>query len=107
MKITCDQCKGDGLDRAAQWLDGSFASCAKCKGDGSITLPDPPASPRDVQITNEGSIWLFEPLTEAGKLWINQHISEDAAWFGPSLVVEHRYARDIVQGMRDAGLRLV
>jgi hypothetical protein len=48
---------------------------------------------------------VFCPLTAEAKEWINEHI-HDALWFGSALVVEHRYAWGLAQGMRDAGLVL-
>jgi len=59
----------------------------------------------DVQFRNEGSIWLATPLTDAAREWIAEHI-EDATYFGPSLVIEHRYVPDIVQGMANDGLEV-
>lgn len=58
----------------------------------------------DVKVQNEGSIFLFHPLTEAGKDWIKENIDNDAQFFGDALVVEHRYAGDIAHGMQGDGL---
>jgi len=33
-------------------------------------------------------------------------VQPDAQWFGTTLVVEHRYAWGLAQGMKDAGLVL-
>jgi hypothetical protein len=60
----------------------------------------------DVSVRNEGSIFLFQPHTEAAKDWIAEHIPEDAQYFGTALVVEHRYAGDIAEGMKGDGLTL-
>ena len=48
----------------------------------------------------------FCPLTLRAKEWIDEHVQEDAQWFGHALVVEHRYAWGLAQGMKDAGLVL-
>lgn len=58
----------------------------------------------DFEVRNEGTIFLFTPLTQAAKDWIAENIPDDATYFGPALVVEHRYAADIAQGMLAAGL---
>jgi hypothetical protein len=63
-------------------------------------LPDP----IDVQVTNGGSIFLFQPYTDEAKAWIKNNVSEESQWFGFSLAVEARYAQDLAQGMIDAGL---
>jgi hypothetical protein len=60
----------------------------------------------DVLVHNEGTIFLFNPLTAAGKEWIDDNVQPDARWFGTTLVVEHRYAWGLAQGMQDAGLIL-
>ena len=61
----------------------------------------------DVSVENHGSIFLFRPLTEAAEQWIQDNVSDEAQYFGTALAVEHRYARDLAQGMLEAGLRLV
>ena len=60
----------------------------------------------DVLVHNEGTLFLFCPLTSRGKDWINDHVSPDAQWVGSALVVEHRFAWGRAQGMKDAGLVL-
>ena len=59
----------------------------------------------DVLVYSEGTLFLFCPLTARAKGWIDEHV-QDGHWFGAALVVEHRYAVDLVQGMKDAGLLL-
>lgn len=58
----------------------------------------------DVAVLNEGSIFLFRPNTEAGRNWINDNIADDAIWHNDSLVVEHRFVQDIIDGMIEDGL---
>jgi len=60
----------------------------------------------DVRLHNEGSIVLFELISEPAKVWVSEKVSDDAQWFGHQLVVEHRYAEDIVNGMREDGLEV-
>jgi hypothetical protein len=60
----------------------------------------------DVLVHNEGTLFLFCPLTSQAKEWIDEHIQPDAQWFGSVLVVEHRFAWGLAQGMKDAGLVL-
>lgn len=60
----------------------------------------------DVLVCNEGTVFLFCPRTSRGKGWIDEHVQPDALWFGNTLVVEHRYAWGLAQGMKDAGLVL-
>lgn len=59
----------------------------------------------DVIVTNEGTIFLFEPRTEAAREWVREHVQlEGWQWFGPAFCVEHRFALDLAQGMTDDGL---
>jgi hypothetical protein len=59
----------------------------------------------DILVRNEGTVFLFCPLTQRSKQWIDEHV-QDALWFGTVLVVEHRYALGLAVGMKDAGLVL-
>jgi hypothetical protein len=63
------------------------------------------ASTPDLLVRNEGTVFVFCPLTPEAKRWIDEHV-HDSLWFGSALVVEHRYARALAVGMQDAGLVL-
>jgi len=60
----------------------------------------------DVLVRNEGTVFLFCPLTPQAQEWIDEHVQSDAQWFGNALVVEHRYAWGLAKGMKDEGLVL-
>lgn len=60
----------------------------------------------DFLARNEGSIWLFTPITDAAHAWVAEHIPDDAQTWGESIVVEHRYIGRIVQGAANDGLRV-
>ena len=60
----------------------------------------------DVLVRNEGTVFLFCPLTPRAKEWIDEHVQSDAQWFGNALVVEHRHAWGLAEGMKDEGLVL-
>ena len=64
------------------------------------------ASAPDVLVHNEGTVFLFNPLTSRAKEWIDDNVQPEAQWFGTTLVVEHRYAWGLAQGMKDEGLIL-
>jgi hypothetical protein len=63
------------------------------------------SSTPDVLVRNEGTVFVFCPLTVEAKQWISERV-HDPLWFGSALVVEHRYAWGLAQGMNDAGLVL-
>lgn len=60
----------------------------------------------DIQITNEGSLYLIRPLTRAGTRWVALNIGPDNGYqpYYPTIVVEPRYVDDIYQGMLANGL---
>jgi hypothetical protein len=61
----------------------------------------------DVSVTGDGgSLFLVHPLSDAARQWIEENVQEDAQWFGRYLVVEHRYIRNLVTGMLEAGLEV-
>jgi hypothetical protein len=55
----------------------------------------------DVLVRNEGTVFLFCPLTPQAKEWIDENVQSDSQWFGNVLVVEHRYAWGLAEGMKD------
>lgn len=58
----------------------------------------------DFNIRNEGTIVLFTPNTDRAKQWIAENVAEDSSWLGPALVVEHRYAGPLLEGIINAGM---
>lgn len=60
----------------------------------------------DVDVSNHGTIFLFEPLTDTAQEWIEANIAGETQWFGNALAVEHRFAADLAAGMAKDGLRL-
>ena len=71
------------------------------------SLQSPQSVTPDVLVNNVGTLYTFCPLTLRAKEWIDEHVQDDAQWFGHALVVEHRYAWGLAQGMKDDGLVLV
>lgn len=59
--------------------------------------------PADVTVVNHGSIVIVRPKTAEARQWIEDHVSDDAQWFG-GIVVEPRYLDDLLQGMMADGL---
>ena len=54
-------------------------------------------------VNNVETLYTFCPLTLRAKEWIDEHVQDDAQWFGHALIVEHRYAGGLAQG--DEGRR--
>jgi hypothetical protein len=57
----------------------------------------------DLLVRNEGTLFLFCPLTAGAKSWIDAHLQPDAQWFGNALVVEHRFAWDWLWASKTRG----
>jgi len=60
----------------------------------------------DCQIENHGTIFLFRLLTDAARQFVALNVQDDAQFVGSALVVEHRFAWDLAQGMMAQGLQL-
>ena len=61
----------------------------------------------DFVVRDEGTIWLFTPLTPAALQFLSEHIQDDAQYLGDSLAVEYRFVYDLLLGLRERGLRAV
>jgi len=60
----------------------------------------------DVAVTGGGTVYLVDGLTAKGKTWIAENLPQNAQYWGESMVVEHHYIDDIVQGMMADGLQV-
>lgn len=60
----------------------------------------------DFKVTNEGTVVVFTPLTEAAEAFLERCDSEPWQYLGPSLVVDHRPARDLLDAIRSEGLEV-
>lgn len=70
-------------------------------------MAQPCSAEIDVSVENHGSIFVFQPRSERGRTWIDEHVeAEDWQWWGGGLVVEPRYARDLADGMLGDGLEV-
>lgn len=54
------------------------------------------------EITNCGSVVLFQPLTPDARSWWDDHV-QDGPVLGDAFAVEHRFAADIVDGIWQEG----
>ncbi len=62
----------------------------------------------DFELQNHGSIFLLIPQTLSARVWIDDHIGRENGFqpHYPTVVVEHRYIADIVEGLVADGLVL-
>ncbi len=61
----------------------------------------------DFIVRDEGTIWLFTPLTPAAQQFLSKHIQRDAQYIGDSLVVEHGCVEGLLRGLQEYGLKAV
>jgi len=55
----------------------------------------------DVLERNEGTVFVFCPLTDRARAWIDENVqTETWQWVGNALVVEYRYAWGLATGTR-------
>lgn len=61
----------------------------------------------DVRLFDHGSIIGFAPMSEHAEEWFTDNVeTSDWQWMGGCLMVDARLARDLMQGIVDAGLEL-
>jgi hypothetical protein len=54
------------------------------------------------RLSHHGTIFLFQPFTEAARLHL-EVCCPDATWFAGALVCEHRYARELAASLSSDG----
>ncbi len=60
----------------------------------------------DLLVHGGGTVYQLRRVSPAGTAWIDEHIPEDATWFGNAVAVEWRFIRDVVLGAVADGLRV-
>jgi len=59
--------------------------------------------PTDVLVSNHGSLWLVEPVSDAARDWLNENLSAERQYLGRAVAVEPRYVDDLVRGLQSGG----
>lgn len=61
----------------------------------------------DFRFSNHGSICLLKPTSEAGKAWVDEHLTGDEVQtYAGAVVIEPRYAQPILDGIINDGLEV-
>lgn len=62
----------------------------------------------DFTVQNEGSIILLHPDTEPAIRWVEDNIGQANGYqpYWPTVVIEPRYVRDIIEGIQAEGLTI-
>lgn len=60
----------------------------------------------DFIVSNEGSVFLLTPVSEAARTWAGKHLPQDAQAFGPATVIELHDMSGIIVRIRAGGLEI-
>lgn len=60
----------------------------------------------DFVAENCGSLFMLQPVSDAAKEWVDEHLPEDAQWLGPRVAIDHRCFPPIAEGIVNDGLSL-
>jgi hypothetical protein len=54
-------------------------------------------------------VWLLTPNSRQARQWIDENVQTEGSFqpYLPTVVVEHRYISGIIQGLQEAGLKVV
>jgi len=85
------------LPQAGQIVNDAFAH------DPRVIVNEPEL---DVTVAGHGSVFIVSPISPAAREWVNEFLPSDAIRWAGGIAVEARYVADIVDGMRDAGLKV-
>ena len=60
----------------------------------------------DIVVENHGSIFLLRPISDSGRVWIEENIGQQNGFqpYWPTVVVEPRYVEDVVNGIQAGAL---
>jgi hypothetical protein len=60
----------------------------------------------DFEVSWSGTLYLLRPLHQRARAHLEANVQSGASWFGPSLAVEHRYIRPLVEQLVEEGFRV-
>jgi hypothetical protein len=86
------------------WAVFLFWFLMRVKRKGRASMSNSPIEIPGVLVHKEGNSFSSAPLTARAKAWSDEHVELEG--HGAALVVEHRYALGLAQGMKNAGLVL-
>lgn len=57
----------------------------------------------ELQVADEGSIFLLDAGNEPAAAWLAEHLPDDCVRWGSAYVVEHRFVDPIIEGFEADG----
>jgi hypothetical protein len=73
----------------------------------SGSSPTPHHSEPDFLVENHFTLFLLFPLSDAAKIWVDEHLPPDRATFGEGVVIEARYFWRILEALQAEGYTVV
>jgi hypothetical protein len=58
----------------------------------------------DFRFADHGSVTLLTPVTDAALDWVEENLSIERQNWGPAIMIEPRFAGDILNGLQGDGL---
>lgn len=71
--------------------------------DGTMEVA--PVKP-DFTLTDHGSLVAVKPMNDAARDWIDENVGGVTSWWCGALMVERRYADDLLNGILGAGFEI-
>lgn len=64
--------------------------------------------PTDFELSDQGSIVLLSPNTESARQWVEDNIGADNGYqpYYPTVIMEHRFADNVISGLQSDGLSI-
>jgi hypothetical protein len=60
----------------------------------------------DVEVVNEGNIYLFQLLTDSAKEWVHANVEDPQFWGKYALIVSHQFVGEVAHEMMQGGLTI-
>lgn len=72
----------------------------------SIKVASEATSSTDFDVADHGTLIMLEPISEAAKEWVAEHLPDDAQWLGRRVAIERRFFEPIYEGIVADGLSI-
>lgn len=88
-------------------LDAGHAGAgdAGARGVRGANMDNKNTAGADFIVTDEGPLWMFEPISDAAREKVTEFDLDSWQWIGHRFSVEHSQARDIVEALRAKGFK--
>ena len=96
---------GYGTRESARERDAKLATADGLRDAHEAACSKNPDRGPDVLVHGRGSdtVFAFELISSAARAWVDANVQGETSWLGDRLVVEHRYAGLLAEGLREAG----